>query len=80
LVAFNHFQIGNYKASHKCLENLKKIADKTKQTNAEIEEAGNELYSEIMKLKNTKGELTDSTNLDDDYDEKYELEEEMNID
>lgn len=82
LLAFNHFQISNFKASLKCLENLKKIADKTKQKNKEIEEAGNELFTELIKVKNFKGELTDSTIMgEDDLNEKYDLqEEEMKLD
>jgi len=64
----------------KCLENLKKVADKTGDKNPEIEEAANELYSELTKIKNSKGELTDSNLVCEEDNEKYELEDEMNID
>lgn len=80
LTAFNHFQINNYKASMKCLENLKKVAEKLKVKNKLIEDASNELYNELVKIRNAKGNLTDSTYLDD---KKYEIndeDEEMNID
>lgn len=82
LTAFNHFQINNFKASLKCLENLKKVAEKLKVKNKVIEEASNELYNELMKIKNKKGVLTDSTKIgNENLDEKYDLEEDgMNID
>lgn len=65
----------------KCLENLKKVADKTGEKNSEIEEAGNELFGELMKIKNSKGDLTDSTLVSEEDNEKYDLqEEEMKID
>lgn len=63
------------------MENLRKIADKTGEKNPEIEEAGNELFSELMKIKNSKGDLTDSTLVSEEDNEKYDLHaEEMNID
>lgn len=81
LLAFNHYQIANHKASLKCLENLKKISDKTGEKNPEIEEAANELFSELMKIKNSKGNLTDSTLVsEEELSEKYEIQEEMKID
>ena len=61
----------------KCLENLKKMAEKLKVKNKMIEDASNELFNELIKIKNTKGNLTDSTKVGD---EKYDKEEEMNID
>ena len=82
MLAFNHYQIANHKASLKCLENLKNIADKTGEKNPGIEEAGNELFSELMKIKSSKGDLTDSTLVSEEDNEKYDLqeEEEMNLD
>ncbi len=83
LLAFNHYQIKNYKASLKCLENMKKIAEKTGVKNSEIEEAGNELYTELMKIKISKGNLSDSTIVsEEEVFDKYDIQEqnEMNID
>lgn len=66
----------------KCLQNLKNISEKIGQTNKEIEEAANELYAELAKIKNKKGELTDSTIISEENADKYGLhkEEEMNLD
>lgn len=69
----------------KCLENLKKVAEKLKVKNKLIQEASNELFNELMKIKiKNKGELNDSTKIgNDELDEKYEFEEqedEMDID
>jgi hypothetical protein len=81
LTAFNHFQINNYKASLKCLKNLKKVAEKLKVKNKLIEDASNELYNELNKIKNTKGSLFDSIKIgNNNLDDKYDLEDEMNID
>ena len=82
MLAFNHYQIANHKASLKCLENLKNIADKNGEKNPDIKEAGNELFSELMKIKSSKGDLTDSTLVSEEDNEKYDLqeEEEMNLD
>ena len=67
------------------MENLKIIADKLGEKNEELEQGANELYSELMKIKNMIGQLTDSTIINSsDLQEKYFLEledeEEMNID
>merc|ERR1711957_178144 len=82
LTAFNHFQINNFKASMKCLENLKKVAEKLKVENKLIQDASNELFGELKKVKETQGNLTDSTKVgnDDNLDEKYDLEDEMKLD
>jgi hypothetical protein len=81
LTAFNHFQINNYKASLKCLNNLRKVADKLKVKNKLIEDASNELFNELNKIKNTKGTLTDSIKIgNNNLDDKYDLEDEMNLD
>ena len=74
LTAFNHFQINNFKASMKCLKNLKIVADKLKVRNKLIQEASNELYNELMKIKIKKGELFDATKVgNEDLDDKYQL-------
>jgi len=46
-----------------------------------FEEASNELYNELIKIKNAKGSLTDLTKIgNDNLDEKYDMEDEMTID
>ena len=58
----------------KCLENLKKTAEKMKVKNKMIEDASNELFNELVKIKNTKGNLSDSTKVgDENLDEKYDF-------
>ena len=65
----------------KCLENLKKVAEKLKVENKLIQDASNELFGELKKIRDTQGNLTDSTKVgSENLDEKYDLEEEMNID
>ncbi len=61
----------------KCLKNLKKVADKLKVRNKLIQEASNELFNELMKIKIKKGELIDSTKVgNEDLDDKYQIYEE----
>jgi len=65
----------------KCLQNLKKVAEKLKVKSNLFEEASNELYNELIKIKNAKGSLTDLTKIgNDNLDEKYDMEDEMTID
>jgi hypothetical protein len=50
----------------KCLENLKIQAKKAYYPNEQIEEAAEELYNELLKIKNSNniGELTDNQHME----------------
>lgn len=60
LLAFNHYNIKNYKHAMKCLKNFKKADDKISYKTDEIlefEDASKELLSELEKFKTQNGEL-----------------------
>ena len=65
------------------MENLKKVSEKPCEKNTEIEEAANELYNELIIIKNSNnGHLKDSIIINEE--DKYEIfdtdeDEEMNI-
>jgi hypothetical protein len=61
-----------------CLENMKAIAEKGVKV-IEIEEAANELYAELEKIRNRDGELKNST-MDEEEDDNGDDHNEMNID
>jgi hypothetical protein len=58
----------------KCLQNLKRVTVKLKVKNKLIQDASNELYNELMKIKIDKGDLFDSTIVgNEDLDDRYDL-------
>ena len=79
LLAFSHFRIKNNKFAMKCLKILKKTSDKVRSKDKEIEDAASELFKEIEKLKDSKGELFNSVEFNEENDLDDD-EKEMNID
>lgn len=57
LLAFNHFQMKNYYHCLTCVERIRESMNKTGDIDFEISEATKELEGELVKIKNTEGEL-----------------------
>lgn len=86
-LAFNHFEIQNYKHSFKCCDLMKAIKEKTGYEDAEIDEASHDLIERLKKIeKKSKKGLTNNNFYEKEGDEKDTVEEEsienedMNLD
>jgi len=75
LLAFSHFKLNNNAFAMKCLKNLKKAKEKTKTSDKEIEDAAEELFVELEKLRNSNGELSNNPDFKEDEEVK-----DMNVD
>lgn len=60
LLAFNQFKLKNYLHSQNCLEYLHEIQEKIKEVDQELFEAVAELDSELNKIGQTEGKLTNN--------------------
>jgi hypothetical protein len=81
LLAFNHYQVKNYKYCEKSLKNLKKLSEKV-ECNPEIESAAKELYAELDKWR-VNGELHNNNFEDMEYNGEERMNQSndsMNID